>query len=128
MKKLIFFGFILLGIIITGTASSFLNTGDVKREIRLKGSLYEGSARSVLPDPIQATVSSLSLDVVFFYNVGIIDVEIYSESGNIVYSESVDTQTQEYLSIDVSDWDSGTYHIRFVNLTGQYMYGAFETE
>ena len=132
MKKLLFICFILWGTIIPGTANStlpsFTDPADIKREIRLMGSLGTGSIRSLLPDPIEATIGNSNLDVIFLNNVGIIDVVIYSESGDIVYTTTVDTQTQESLSIDVSGWDSGLYEIRFVNSTGQYMYGTFEVE
>lgn len=133
MKKLLLICVILLGIIIPGISSnspssSFTDTSDVKKEIRLMGSLGESSARSLLQEPIQATVSNTDLDVTFLYNVGIIEVEIYSESGSTVYTTTVDTQTQGGVSIDVTGWDSGIYEIRFVSATGQYMYGIFEID
>ena len=132
MKKLLFICFILWETIIPCraniTLSPFTDPADVKREIRLMGSLENGSIRSLLPDPIEATISNSSLDAIFLNNVGIIDAVIYSESGDIIYTITVDTQSQESLSIDVSDCDSGLYEIRFVGSTGQYMYGTFEIE
>ncbi|MCG6191412.1 DUF3244 domain-containing protein [Maribellus maritimus] len=52
----------------------------------------------------------------------------YATSGDIVYEANINTQTQEYISIDVSDWEYGIYQVRFVCSTGQYMYGTFEIE
>ena len=109
-------------------SSTSIASGDIKKEIRLKGSLADATIRSVFPAPIQATISSSSLDVVFLSNVGDIEVEIYTASGNLVYENNVDTQIQGNLSIDVFGWDSGSYQIRFVSSTGQYMYGTFEIE
>lgn len=109
-------------------SSTSIASGDIKKEIRLKGSLADATIRSVFPVPIQATISSFRLDVVFLSNVGDIEVEVYTASGNLVYENNVDTQMQGNLSIDVFDWDSGSYQIRFVSSTGQYMYGTFKIE
>ena len=132
MKKILLICFLFWGIAIPKIGESFpspfSSTGDTKKEIRLKGSFYKKSVRSLTLSPIEATISTTGLDVVFSQDLGDIDVEIYSESGNIAYSESVDTQIQQYLSIDVSAWNSGTYQIRFVNSEGLYMYGTFEVE
>jgi hypothetical protein len=109
-------------------SSTSIASGDIKKEIRLKGSLADATIRSVFSAPIQATISSSGLDVVFLSNVGDIEVEVYAASGSLVYENNVDTQTQENLSIDVFGWDTGIYQIRFVSSTGQYMYGTFEIE
>ncbi len=81
------------------------------------------STRSVLQTPIYATIGSTSLDVDFLSNLG---VEVYSLLGNSVYENKVNTQMQQKVSINVSDWDSGVYEIRFVDSDGNYMYGTFE--
>ncbi|MFV0269405.1 MAG: DUF3244 domain-containing protein [Draconibacterium sp.] len=132
MKKLPIILLVLVILLFPGISQSFnlnlLNQGDVQKEIDLQGSLSEISIRSVLPDPIYATISSASLNVDFLYNIGNIDVEIYSGSGAVVYSDSVNTQIQEQLSIDVTGWDSDFYEIRFVGSAGQYMYGTFIIE
>lgn len=109
-------------------SSTSVTSGDVKKDIDLKGSLADATIRSVFEAPIQATISPSSLDVVFLSNVGDIEVEVYAASGSLVYENNVDTQMQENLSIDVFGWASGTYQIRFVSSTGQYMYGIFEIE
>lgn len=105
-----------------------LNSDDVEKVIDLKGSLSEVSVRSVLSATIQATISSICLDIVFSYNVSNIELEVYSASGSLICKDNIDTQTHNFLSIDVSDWDSGIYQIRFVNSEGQYMYGTFKIE
>nr|WP_321357878.1 DUF3244 domain-containing protein [uncultured Draconibacterium sp.] len=108
--------------------SNLLNQVDVQKEIDLQGSLADTPTRAVLPKPIYATIGSASLNVDFLYNIGNIDVEVYSITGAIVYSQSVNTQTQEQLSIDVTEWDSDFYEIRFVNPEGNYIYGTFGVE
>ncbi|MCG6191592.1 DUF3244 domain-containing protein, partial [Maribellus maritimus] len=109
MKNLLIFCLIFLGIILPwdgeSSSSTSKNPNDVEKQIELKGHLSDRLPRSVLPDPIQATISSFSLNVVFLYNVGAIDVVFYATSGDIVYEANINTQTQEYISIDVSDWE-----------------------
>ncbi|MGQ1948827.1 DUF3244 domain-containing protein [Geofilum sp. OHC36d9] len=132
MKKLPFILLVLATLLFPGICqssnSNLFNQDDVQKEIDLMGSLAETSIRSVLPEPIYASIGSISLNVDFLYNIGNIDVEIYSITGAIVYSQSVNTQTQEQLSIDVTEWDSDFYEIRIVGSTGNYMYGTFEIE
>ena len=127
MKKLLLF-FIIGSIVPILSESSSFNTTDVEKEIELKGSLYETSVRSVLLNPIEATISISHIEVAFLYDVGNINVVVYTEYGTIIYDNNIDTQTQENLTIDISGWDSGIYQIRFISSTGQYMYGTFEIE
>ena len=132
MKKILLFSLILVTTIATsyGTSDmpSYLSQKNKKKDIKLKGTFKRISTRSLTFSPVEATIGTTGLDVIFLQDLGDIDVEIYSESGNIAYSESVDTQTQEYITIDVSAWNSGSYQIRFVNSEGLYMYGTFEVE
>nr|WP_319998173.1 DUF3244 domain-containing protein [uncultured Draconibacterium sp.] len=97
-------------------------------EIVLEGSLDNSSTRSVLPDPISATIGLKSLNLNFRYNVGNINVEIYNSSGEMVYENNINTQIQGALTIDVSEWDIDFYEIRFVSTTGNYMFGSYEID
>lgn len=101
---------------------------DDDEKINLDGSLADQSIRSVFSDPIQATINSSSLNVEFSNNLGIISVLVSSPSGSVIYDNNVNTQSQGTLSIDVSNWGSGVYQIRFVNSEGKFMYGTFEIE
>lgn len=132
MKKVLLISLIMGVIIATGYGKPdtplYLGPKDTKKEIKLKGSFKKISTKSLTLSPIEATISTSILDVIFLQDLGDMDVVVYSESGNIVYSERIDTQTQQYLSIDVSEWNSGTYQVRFINPEGLYMYGMFEVE
>ncbi len=108
--------------------SSTTISSDDEKIIELDGSLAATPTRSLLPTPIQATISSSNLEIVFLSNLSNINVEVSSTTGSLVYQNNVNTQTQQNLSIDVSNWDSGTYQIRFTNSEGRYMYGSFEIE
>lgn len=130
MKNLLIFCFVLLGVIIpcSGESSSFQFSfqTDPEEDIELLGDLSNPGIRSVLPTPIQAMIGSNYLNAYFLYNVGDINVEVHNSSGELIYETSVDTSIQSSISIDVTEWNSGKYEIRFVNTIGSYMYGCFE--
>nr|WP_321354501.1 DUF3244 domain-containing protein [uncultured Draconibacterium sp.] len=132
MKKVLLISLIIGVIIATGYGKPdtplYLGPKGPKKEIKLKGSFKKISTKSLTLSPIDASIGTFGLDVVFLQDLGDLDVVVYSESGNIVYSERIDIQTQQYLSIDVSAWNRGIYQIRFINSEGLYMYGTFEVE
>ena len=84
MKKLPIVLLVLVTLLFPGISqssnSNLFNQGDVQKEIDLMGSLSEISIRSVLPELIYASIGSASLNVDFLYNIGDIDVEVYSTS------------------------------------------------
>lgn len=130
MKNLLIFCFVLLGVIIPwngeSTSFQFSFQSDPEEEIELAGDISNPGIRSVLPKPIQATIGSNYLNAYFLYNVGDINIEVHNSSGELIYQTSVDTSNQSSISIDVTEWNSGKYEIRFVKTTGSYMYGCFE--
>ena len=130
MKKLISICLFLFVILLPQISFSLTpGSSDVEKVIELDGSLNNVSTRSILSDPISATIGPNSLNVNFLYNVGNISVEVYSLSGELIYEADVDTSIQSSMSIiNVTDWSSNFYEIRFVNSTGNYMYGTFEIE
>jgi hypothetical protein len=101
---------------------------DKEKEIDLEGTLHDLIIESLLPDPIHASINSYNLNAEFLSNLGVISVEVYSASGSLVYQNNVNTQIQQSISINISDWDSGVYKIRFVNSDGNFMYGSFEID
>lgn len=76
--------------------------------------------------PICAFVGVSELDIDFLSDVGSIDVIVYDELGNTVYQKFVNTPAENHLTIDISDWESGNYQIRFVNSEDRFMCGEFE--
>ena len=129
MKKLFLFSLVLFVFLLPthsiANPSLDFNPEVGEEDIELEGSLDDPKTRTPQTEPIQATISSTSLNVTFLADVGNISVEVYTSSGTQVYINNVNTQTQTSLSIDVSAGDVGTYEIRFVNTVGNYMYGAF---
>lgn len=128
MKNLFRISLFIAVILIPQVSNSLTKaiTEGTKRDIDLMGSFLDVSPRSPQLNPIHATISSINLEAEFLTHLGDIDVEVYTATGSLVYENNVNTQTQQTVLIGVSNWDSGVYEIRFVNLDGNYMYGTFE--
>lgn len=129
MKTKVLFWFIFLGIItasFTNKSFSSVLMSNTEKEIELHGSLSNIQPRSLLPDPIEAFINSSGLNAIFLSNLGDIDVVVYDTSGAIVHQQTVNTQTNQQLTIDLYSWDKGVYQVKFINSTGQFMYGTFE--
>ncbi|MDX8341791.1 DUF3244 domain-containing protein [Draconibacterium sp. IB214405] len=132
MKNLFLICFILFTILLPNISHSLnrlpINPGDTdtKKEIILDGSLDDSGSRSPQQNPIYAAVGSSQLEVNFLFDIGNIIIEIYSLIGGLVYEMNINTQTQQDIFINISDWDNGTYEIRFTNYDGNYLYGDFE--
>jgi hypothetical protein len=130
MKKTILICYAFLCVTVTDAALSSYPVNicsQSKKEIELKGDLPGVSTKSAIR-PIQAFIDTSELEVDFSYNLGDIDVVIYSEDGNTVYERSVDTSEEDQLLIDLSVLEPGIYEIRFINTEGQFMYGEFEID
>ncbi|GEM_PF-1545753 len=131
MKKSLLFCFIFTLTVLPffGESSSFMAPKrDVRRIIRLLGSLNSPKVRSVFPVSscsVQAEVSSSELSITFLNNVGDIAVTVYSGAGDIIYERSVDTTNEKFLLIDVGKWSRGEYKICFSTKTGGSLYGTF---
>ncbi|WP_321348720.1 DUF3244 domain-containing protein [uncultured Draconibacterium sp.] len=130
MKNLAIISLIVFVLFSTATGHSsnlnLLYPSDINKEVILYGTLPVTSSRSLFKEPIYATIGSSSLNVEFLYNIGNIHLEVTNQVGECTYENNVNTQTQQSISINVSNWDSGIYEIRFVNSDGNYMYGTFE--
>ena len=67
---------------------------------------------SVIMEPsATATISDTELAVYFDYEVGDATITVTDASNNVVYQETVDTDTSSATSISVSNWSAGDYTI-----------------
>jgi hypothetical protein len=111
---------------LTTTIASSSNLVIDNDEIDLHGDLSDEKIRS-LTNPIRAYLSDLYIEVNFQTNLGAISVSIYDEAENVVYQQLVTaTSNGQQLFIPVSNFESGAYTIRFVNLINKYLSGSFE--
>jgi len=107
----------------TSSASTF--TDDDTNDIVLQGTLGTGTLRSSQQDFI-VTVGANYIDISYCKNYANITIEIMDASGQTVYSEKVNPVAGESMTIDISGWAVGSYHISFTNTSGGCVYGDFE--
>lgn len=126
MKKTILIGLAFLCVLVMDaiSSSSSIKYLQGKKKIELSGCLLANQPRSVF-SPIQAFLSISELNIDFLSDVGSIDVVVYDEFGNAVYQKTVDTLTENHLTIDISAWNPGNYEVRFIGSEDRFMYGEF---
>lgn len=129
MKKI--FTFLLVSGIIFSTNSINADALDQagqygianSNKINLEGEFRTGSVRSAA-DPIIAFLEGTSQIAVHFNtNIGNVAISITDQSGNVVYSDTVNSQVGS-VSIPLSQLTSGNYTIHFTNNHGN-MWGDF---
>lgn len=133
MKNLIQLSFFLFILLVSNTSQSKehmppASGDDDDKIVDLEGTIPTSSGRSMYIVPIKATINSSFLNITVLQNLGTISIEVTSTTGNSLYFSSINTQFQGNLSINVSNWNSGTYKIRFVNSIGEYLQGTFQIE
>jgi hypothetical protein len=82
--------------------------------IPLTGTITKGSTRSASTiAPIEAYLTDAGVVAYFNKALGDITVTITNEPGTTVYQTIVDSDTEDTLSISMSDLAAGTYTIKF---------------
>jgi len=61
--------------------------------------------------PVSATISDSQLSVYFETSVGDATITVYDESDQIIYQETVDTDSTSTVFISSSSWSAGNYSI-----------------
>jgi hypothetical protein len=129
-KKLLFC--ILLGAIVVSISHSVAAYHEVaamsnSQEIPLNGQFEApGRLRSDIGIPITVEQQSDMLFVHFQKIIGVVQVTITDEYGDVVFTEMVNTITQPSLTISLIGLPSGNYEITFSNENGR-MSGKFQT-
>lgn len=124
-KLMIFTGLCALSICTTKLTASvpklYLKTGpdgDEKIEIRGTFSMTSESA-------ITAKAGRNMVRLAFTQNIGLVNVSLYDDNGNLVYSCSVDTAVQKMAMLPTAGGHEGTYTIVVEN-TSDTAVGQFE--
>ncbi len=132
MKKLL--PFILAGFLSTGAIESLAisnqknpiqiethdNPPTSNVVIELRGDLDYGAGHN----SVEAFASKNSVQVYFHQNFGNVNITIMSESGSVVYNNTVNTAVQRTFSIPLSNTSSGNYTLILDNANG-YAEGEF---
>ena len=101
--------------------SSFTSSNDVV----LQGQFGTGELRSSTVD-FSVTVDANSINIDYWKDYKNITIEILDATGQTVYNNVVDPVAGGSLTIDISDWTEGSYHISFTNTSGGCIYGDFD--
>jgi len=115
---------ILCATIFFMSLSSFTTKTDPK-PVDLSGAYDKGTQRSLTSD-FFVTVDANSINIEYGKDNSNITVEVTAATGQTVYEEEVNPVAGEGLTIDISDWAEGSYHISFTNTSGECIYGDFE--
>jgi len=112
----VFFCCLLSTSVFTALGETIVNKNcDTAKEIDLNGDLPPDRLRSLIK-PVQAFIIDQSIEVDFnASSLGIIDLSIYDDAGNVVYQQTVNATAGQQLFIDISSFDAGGYTIAFVN-------------
>lgn len=100
-------------------------SSDTAKEIDLSGDLSMEGQRS-LADPVQAfVIGQQSVKAVFNVTLGVVDISIHDEIGNVVYRKAILAYAGQRTFIDVTSFNQGEYSIVFTNSQGLYLEGDF---
>jgi hypothetical protein len=130
MKKAILFAITYLMIsMFNGYCKTmpFMYSASIKsnenNKIDLSGNFPDTRTRSVL-GPILLIQYTECFDAVFNNDLGIVTIQIIDKT-NIVYQSSINTSMSKQISINIDDFISGEYSIKFIQSDGRYMQGVF---
>ncbi|MDR0605022.1 MAG: DUF3244 domain-containing protein [Bacteroidales bacterium] len=96
-----------------------------EEEILIYGSLYFIPVKS-FSQPFQATKYASYINVSYLANLTNITVQVVQASGQIVYSNTVNTVAGGQLCISLTGLSSGDYTLLFTAPNGNSVYGDFE--
>lgn len=94
-------------------------TADGKEKIDFQGTL------SLTSGTMKASVNRNMVRLAFTQNIGLVNVSLYDDNGNLVYSCSVDTAVQKMAMLPTAGGHEGTYTIVVEN-TSDTAVGQFE--
>ena len=83
-------------------------------EIVLHGGMVYGTG----PDSVEAFLCKNSVQVCFHQNFGYVNITLIGETGNMVYSGTVNTAVQQTVFIPLAGAPSGNYTLILNNVSG----------
>lgn len=82
---------------------------------------------SAIPEDIEAGATHNAVYLYFNQNFGNVNIALYNQFGNLVYSTVVNTAMQQMVIIPITNYATGTYTVVLTNTEG-YAEGDFEHE
>ena len=126
MKKSIYFLsaiFLLLSLSISAGIKSDDHKIDIMADIS-----SEDRTKSYIENPIEIFKTSSSIDVYFYANINF-KIDVYTDTGALLYTKTVNKYGGQILSIKTQGWNKGKYKIAITNITdNKTAYGLFNIE
>lgn len=123
MKKSIYF-FTAFFLLVSLSISAGTKNDDHKVDIW--GDISsEDRTKSYIENPIEIFKTSSSIDVYFYVNTNF-KIDVYTDTGTLLYTKTVNKYGGQILSIKTQGWNTGKYKIVITNITdNKIAYGQF---
>jgi len=109
MKKInsSLFGIFMLLFCIVSVQSIFAVEVPLKKDNPAQGSM----SKSTTTLPVSVSINDTDLGIVFSKSVGVANITIEDQTGNVVYQDVLDTSSTRTTSIETGGFDSGNYTV-----------------
>ncbi|MFV0330698.1 MAG: DUF3244 domain-containing protein [Dysgonomonas sp.] len=123
MKKSIYF-FTAILLMVSLSISAGIKNDDHK--IDIMGDISsEDRTKSYIENPIEIFKTSSSIDVYFYVNTNF-KIDVYTNTGVLLYTKTVNRYGGQILNINTKGWSAGKYKIVITNITdNKTAYGQF---
>ena len=101
------FGIFMLLFCIVSVQSIFAVEVPLKKDNPAQGSM----SKSTTTLPVSVSINDTDLGIVFSKSVGVANITIEDQTGNVVYQDVLDTSSTRTTSIETGGFDSGNYTV-----------------
>ena len=123
MKKInsSLFGIFMLLFCIMSVQSVFAVEVPLKKDNPAQGSM----SKSTTTLPVSVSINDTDLGIVFSKSVGVANITIEDQNGNVVYQDVLDTNSTRTTSIETGGFDSGNYTVN-ISYSTTILIGDFQ--
>ena len=124
MKKInsSLFGIFMLLFCIRSVQSVFAVEVPLKKDNPANGSQQTKSTSTL---PVSVSINDTDLGIVFSKSVGVANITIEDQNGNVVYQDVLDTNSTRTTSIETGGFDSGNYTVN-ISYSTTILIGDFQ--
>lgn len=115
------FGIFMLLFCILSVQSVFAVEVPLKKDNPAQGSM----SKSTTTLPVSVSINDTDLGIVFSKSVGVANITIEDQNGNVVYQDVLDTNSTRTTSIETGGFDSGNYTVN-ISYSTTILIGDFQ--
>ena len=115
------FGIFMLLFCILSVQSVFAVEVPLKKDNPAQGSM----SKSTTTLPVSVSINDTYLGIVFSKSVGVANITIEDQTGNVVYQDVLDTNSTRTTSIETGGFDSGNYTVN-ISYSTTILIGDFQ--